>query len=213
VILLLARLGVGHLIVVDHDLFDETNLNRQALCNEKSLGRPKAQVAVEAVGLINPGVKVTPHDARLALPEAPKLLVGSDVVVDALDNIPDRFVLERATKRLGVPLVHGALAGLEGWVMTIFPRDEGLGLLYGGEQVRPNEMKSPEAVLGVPALTPSIIATLQAMEVLKIILNRGRIFRHNMVHVDLERGEFNEFVCEKGGAPKPGNPRNTRHFL
>ena len=196
VILLLARVGVGHLIVVDHDLFDETNLNRQALCNMKSLGRPKPEVAVDVVGSINPGVKVIPYQVRLDSSEAPEILADSDVVVDALDNIPDRFVLERIAKKSGVPLVHGALAGFEGWMMTIFPHDPGLRHLYEDEEAKGNDAKSPEAILGVPALTPSIIASFQAMEVLKIILKRGRIFRCMMVHMDLERGQLNEFVCE-----------------
>ena len=197
VILLLARVGIGHLIVVDHDLFDETNLNRQALCSRKSLGRPKSKVAVDVVASINPGIKVTPYETRLDPLNAPEILVSSDVVVDALDNIPDRFVLERTTKKLGLPLVHGALAGFEGWMMTIFPDDEGLKCLYGDEEVKGNDAKSPEAILGVPALTPSIFAALQAMEVLKIILKRGKIFRHIIVHLDLEKGQLNEFVCEK----------------
>ena len=80
--------------------------------------------------------------------------------------------------------------------MTIFPDDLGLKHLYGVGGVRDNERKSPEAILGVPALTPSIIATLQAMEVLKIILKRGKIFRNIMVHVDLESGDLNQFVFE-----------------
>lgn len=199
VILLLARVGVGHLIVVDHDLFDETNLNRQALCNQGSLGRPKSEVAADVVASINPGVQVTPFQGRFDSPEVPRILSGCNAVVDALDNIPDRLALERTTKRLEIPLVHGALAGFEGWMMTIFPDDTGLKLLYeGGDKAKGDDFKSPEAILGVPALTPSIIATLQAMEVLKIILNRGKVFRHSMVHVDLERAQLHEFVCETG---------------
>jgi molybdopterin/thiamine biosynthesis adenylyltransferase len=196
VILLLARVGIGHLLVVDHDIFDETNLNRQVLCSKESLGRPKPEMAVDVVGSINPGVEVTPYQTGLDSSNAPEILVGLDVVVDGLDNIPGRFVLERTTKKLGIPLVHGAVAGFEGWIMTIFPDDPGLKCLYGSEEGRKNDTKSAEAILGVPALTPSIIATLQAMEVLKIILKRGKIFRHSMVHVDLERGQLNEFAFE-----------------
>ena len=196
VILLLARVGIGHLLVVDHDIFDETNLNRQVLCSKESLGRPKSEVAVDVVGSINPGVEVTPYQVSLDSSNALEILAGSDVVVDGLDNVPGRFVLERTTKKLGIPLVHGAVAGFEGWIMTIFPDDPGLKCLYGSEEGRKNDTKSAEAILGVPALTPSIIATLQAMEVLKIILKRGKIFRHSMVHVDLERGQLNEFAFE-----------------
>jgi len=193
VILLLARVGIGHLLVVDHDLFDETNLNRQALSNRESIGRPKSEVAVATVGSINPGVEVTPYQVKLDTSNAREILDGSDVVVDALDNVPTRFALEKATKALKIPLVHGALAGFEGQMMTIFPEDPGLKNLYGSEQATVDDTKRPEAILGVPVLTPSFIANLQAMEVVKIILKRGKIFRNMMLHVDLERAQVSEF--------------------
>jgi molybdopterin/thiamine biosynthesis adenylyltransferase len=194
VILLLARLGVGHLVAVDWDLFDETNLNRQALSSGSSLGKQKSQVAVDVVSSINPGIEVLPYQGRLELSNATEILFGSDVVVDALDSVPDRLILERTTKQLGVPLVHGALAGFEGWVTTIFPDDPGLMRLYGGNQAKGNDLRRPDAILGVPAPAPAIIASLQTMEVIKIILNRGRLFRNLMVYVDLEGGQINEFV-------------------
>jgi molybdopterin/thiamine biosynthesis adenylyltransferase len=194
VIMLLGRAGIGQLVVIDHDLFDETNLNRQSLCSKKSLGKPKSEVAVNVVHSINPGVDVTSYQIRLTSSNALEILFGSDVVVDALDNIHDRFTLEKITKKLGVPLVHGALAGFEGWMMTIFPDDPGLKRIYGDGEAKENNAKSPEAILGIPALIPSIIGTLQAMEVLKIILKRGKIFRNSMAHVDLEKGQLNEFA-------------------
>ncbi len=195
VILLLARLGIGHLVVVDHDVFDESNLNRQALCNEKSLGKPKSEEAAKIVGSVNPGVDVTSFNVSLEPSSVDKILAGSHVVVDCLDNVPDRFLLEKASKNLKIPLVHGALAGFEGQLMTIFPDDPGLKNIYGkvDEGASVNRSKSPESVLGVPAPTPSLMATLQAMEVLKIILKRGRIFRNILLHVDMEAGQMNEF--------------------
>jgi molybdopterin/thiamine biosynthesis adenylyltransferase len=193
VLLLLARVGIGQLVVVDSDVFDETNLNRQVLCNEKALGKSKAEEAALAMGLINPGVEVIPHGVRLESSNASEVLSGSDVVVDALDNVPDRFVLENAAKKLDIPLVHGALAGFEGRLMAIFPGDPGLKQLYGNRRSNGDKSKTAESVLGVPSITPSLIATLQAMEVLKILLNRGKIYRNVMVHIDLETGEINEF--------------------
>ncbi|MBW1707421.1 MAG: HesA/MoeB/ThiF family protein [Deltaproteobacteria bacterium] len=197
VVLLLARLGIGQLVVVDQDVFDETNLNRQALSNVTSLGKSKSGEAVDLVTSINPGVEVLPYQVKLNTSNAFEMLDGAEVVVDALDNIPDRFVLEEACKKLGIPLVHGALAGFEGQVMTIFPGDPGLKHLYGNERASSDRSKSPESVLGVPAPTPSLIATLQVMEVLKIILKRGKIFRNVMLHVDLETGGMNKFVFDK----------------
>jgi molybdopterin/thiamine biosynthesis adenylyltransferase len=196
VILLLGRMGIGQLTVVDYDVFDETNLNRQALSGERSLGKSKSQTAVETIGFINPGIKVIPYEVKLDSSNASEILAGADVVVDALDNVPDRLLLERETKRLGIPLVHGALAGFEGQVMTIFPEDPGLKHLYGREVGHIDKSKSPESVMGVPTLTPSLIATLQAMEVLKIVLGRGRVFRNAMLYVDLETGQISEFSFE-----------------
>ncbi len=101
VILLLARLGIGQLVVVDHDVFDETNLNRQALFSKRPLGRSKSKEAVNMLGSINPRVEVTSYQARVDSSNILEILAGSNVVIDALDNVPDRFVLEKAAKRLG----------------------------------------------------------------------------------------------------------------
>ena len=193
VILLLARIGIGHLVVVDHDVFEESNLNRQALCNEKALGKSKSEEAAAAVGSINPAVQVTSYQVRINASNAEEILAGSGVVVDALDNITDRFLIEKSAKKLRIPLVHGALAGFEGQLMTIFPDDPGLKQIYGKKVVKDNNLKSAESVLGVPVIMPSLISTLQAMEVLKIILNRGRLFRNAMVFVDMETGQMNEY--------------------
>lgn len=196
VIVQLARIGIGQLVVVDQDIFDETNLNRQALCTKESLGKPKAETAALAVGSVNPGVEVLPFTVKLGSHNAPEILAGSDVIVDALDNIKDRFILEKSAKKLAVPLVHAAVAGFEGRVMTIYPNDPGLKQLYRTKGSHRNKAKSPESILGVPTFTPSLIATFQAMEVLKILLNRGKIYRNVMVHIDLETGEIHEFSFE-----------------
>jgi len=192
VILLLTRMGIGTLVVVDYDVFDETNLNRQALSSMETLGKPKPEAAAATVSSINPGVKVIPCQVKLDSSNAPEILTGSNVVVDALDNITDRFLIEKSAKKLRIPLVHGALAGFEGQLMTIFPDDPGLTQIYG-KVVKGNNLKSAESVLGVPVIMPSLISTLQAMEVLKIILNRGRLFRNAMVFVDMETGQLNEY--------------------
>lgn len=202
VIFLLARMGIGRMVVVDQDVFEETNLNRQALCTIKSLGNPKASEAVSAVAAVNPGVKVIPYQTKLTSSNAEEMLAGSDVVVDALDNVPDRLLLQDAAKKLGMPLVHGALAGFEGWVMTIFPGDPGLKDIYGAQEESKNNGESPQSVLGVPGVTPSLIATMQVMEVFKILLKRGNIIRNRMLYIDLERGCFNEFFFEVVDSPK-----------
>ncbi len=193
VILLLARIGIGTLVIIDYDHFDETNLNRQAISSMSSIGKSKSEEAAKMVKAINPGVIVKPYQNKIDSSNASELLKGSKLVVDALDNIQDRLLLEKIARSLGIPYVHGAIAGFDGQVMTIFPEDPGLKQLYGEKAPEPNDPERPEAVMGVPALTPSLIATLQATEVIKIILNRGRILRNRMIHIDLETTRFNEF--------------------
>lgn len=193
VLLLLARVGIGQLVVIDHDVFDETNLNRQALCSTDSIGRSKSEEAVSVLASINAGVEITSYRVKIDISNAQGILTGSDVVVDALDNVPDRRILEKAVKKLGIPLVHAAVAGLEGQIMTIFPQDDGLRNLYGREGEDKSTGESPEFILGVPAFIPTVVAAFQAMEVLKIILKRGKTFRNMMVYLDLEAGRINEF--------------------
>ncbi len=202
VIILLARIGIGRLIVVDYDQFDETNLNRQALCNREALQRSKSQTAAETVASINPGIRVIPHRVRIDAAGSDQILAGTDVIVDALDNVPDRLMLQEAARRLGVPLIHGALAGFEGRIMTVYPGDPGLKQLYNIAEEDSAGQERPEALLGVPAVTAAVIGTFQAMEVLKVLLHRGKIFRHIMAHIDLENGRFEEFRFDR---PSGGN--------
>jgi molybdopterin-synthase adenylyltransferase len=194
VILLLGRVGIGHLVVVDRDVFDETNLNRQVLSNRDNLGLSKAGEAASALLKINPAVDVTAIQVRLDESNSKDILVGSDVIVDALDTVRDRMLLEAVAKAMGVPLVHGALAGFQGQIMTIFPEDEGLKRIYGDGTNEVEGSKRPEAILGVPALTASFVANLEAMEVIKILLHRGKLFRDTMVFIDLEEGQLDRFV-------------------
>jgi molybdopterin/thiamine biosynthesis adenylyltransferase len=150
---------------------------------------------------VNPGVKVIPYETKLISSNVEKMLAGSDVVVDALDNVPDRLLLQDTAQKMGIPLVHGALAGFEGWVMTIFPGDSGLKNIYGAQK-ESNNTESPQALLGVPGVTPSLIAAMQVMEVIKILLKRGNIIRNRMLHIDLEHGSFNEFFFDVIESPK-----------
>lgn len=197
VILNLSRIGIGHLVVVDHDVFDETNLNRQALSSDNVLGQSKARTAVSIINSINPGIDVKAHHVKLHSSNSKSILQGSDIIVDALDNVSDRFVLEDMAREMDIPLVHGAVAGFEGQVMTIFPGDMGLESLYGkGRGTDPFHV-NPVSILGVPSITPAIIATLQTMEVIKILLKREPTLRNKLAYLDLESLELKKFSFKK----------------
>ena len=193
VIQLLGRIGIGHMTVVDCDVFDETNLNRQAFCTREWVGQPKALAVQTQIKSINPAVEVAAHIIRLDSANGPEILAGCQVIVDALDNVKDRLSLEALAKSMKVPFVHGALAGFEGQLMTVFPEDPGLKQIYGSGDEAGTSSNRPEFLLGVPSITPSLVATLEAMEVIKILLRRGTPFRNKMVYIDLERGEWSQF--------------------
>jgi molybdopterin/thiamine biosynthesis adenylyltransferase len=193
VILLLARIGIGHLRIIDGDVFDETNLNRQPLSNTETINKAKPKVAADVVNLINPSIEVSIITDKLNVANAEHILSEVDVIVDALDNMDDRLMVEKVAKRNRIPFVHGAVAGFEGQVTTVFPEDKGLTFLYGGNGCQVNDKDSPEAILGVPVLAPALIASMQAMEVVKILLNRSGVFRNTLVNIDLENGQLDKY--------------------
>jgi molybdopterin/thiamine biosynthesis adenylyltransferase len=183
----LARMGVGRLVLIDGDVFVDHNLNRQILSAEENLGRSKAEVARERVARVNSAVEVIAHALEARPENLPQLLEGADVVVDGLDRLPPRFMLQEAAQALGIPMVHGAIAGYLGQVMTIFPGDPGLQALYGGG---PLPERGVEAQQGTPAGTPMMVAGWQIQEVVKLLLGQGEPLRHRLLFIDAESGWF-----------------------
>ena len=114
VVEMLGRIGIGHLTVVDSDGFEESNLNRQLYSDTVVLGKSKVEVARERMKLVNPLVEVHDLQVRLTEDNARDLIRGHDAVVDALDNRETRLVLQTAAEELGIPMVHGAIAGWYG---------------------------------------------------------------------------------------------------
>jgi molybdopterin/thiamine biosynthesis adenylyltransferase len=184
----LARLGVGQLIVIDGDVFEEHNLNRQILSSPANLGQVKVEVAAERVATINPAVTVLPVQALLDATNGAAFLSGADCVVDAVDNVASRLELEALCEGLQVPLVHGAIGGWYGHVTTIFPGERSLAKLYrhwqGGKGI--------EAQLGNPAFTPAVVASFEVAEVCKILLGQGRLLRNRQLNINLLDMEVEE---------------------
>ena len=183
---LLARMGIGELIITDKDIIGDSNLNRQILSTETNLGQSKTEVAVKRVKEINSSIEITGHSVFIDSDNVKKIIKGAEVVVDALDNLPSRFMLQRACQGLKIPLVHGAIAGFNGQLTTIFPQDKGLELIYGTDRDLPEH--GSEAELGAPTMIPALIASLEAQEVVKILLKRGKLFRNRLLYLDIEDG-------------------------
>jgi molybdopterin/thiamine biosynthesis adenylyltransferase len=182
----LARMGVGRLVLIDGDLFEEHNLNRQILSAEANLGTDKVQAARQRVAEINGAVEVIGHAVTLTRENLPRLLEGADVIVDALDRLPIRLTLQEGAQALGIPMVHGSIAGFLGQVMTIFPGDPGLRSLYGDTDELPEQ--GLEAQLGTPAATPMAVAAWEAQEVVKVLLDHGELLRNRLLVMDMQSG-------------------------
>lgn len=178
----LARAGIGCLVVVDDDVFVDHNLNRQLLSEEAWLGRPKTEAAQARVAAINSAVEVIPYAERVGAERLREILKGVDVVVDALDRLPSRLTLQDTASEVGIPLVHGAIAGWTGQVMTVLPGDSGLRALYGEEVPE----QGAEVELGCPAATPMMVAAWQVQEVVKLLTGQGKILHHQLLFMDAE---------------------------
>jgi molybdopterin/thiamine biosynthesis adenylyltransferase len=191
----LARMGVGKLIIIDADVFEENNLNRQLLAVESSLGKPKIELARAHVAEVNAATEVVAHRVWASAENFAELIAGAEVAVDALDTLPARLDLQRAAAAMGIPFVHGAIAGYIGQVMTVFPGDGGLFALYGTEDV---PQRGIETRWGNPAGTPMMVAAWQIHEVVKLITGRGELLRHRLLIMDAESGTTDLLPLGKG---------------
>ena len=185
---ILARSGVGTLNLIDGDTFEDNNLNRQFLSRQPLLATSKAEAAIQRVKEINSSIEVHHFHEFLSEESGSKLLDGSDVVVDCLDSLYTRQILEKSAKELKMPMVSAAVAGSTGHLTTIFPEDPGLKLIYG-DQVDPTA-KGAEASLGCLPQAVTLLSSLECSEVLKILLKKGTVSRNKLIVVELLDNTF-----------------------
>jgi len=184
----LARLGIGAITAIDPDVFEEHNLNRQLLATHANLGEYKVTAAARRVSEINPAVALVAHRTAFGTGNGRELLGGATVVVDALDNITTRLELAAVCRELGIPLVHGAIAGWFGQVTTQLPVDD-ISVYLSAAGVG---AKGVETKLGNPSFTPAVVASLQVAEACKVILGQGAPISGRMLLCNLFDMEFEE---------------------
>lgn len=180
----LARIGVGTLVLVDPDRFEEHNLNRQLLSSPKDLGQAKVSVAQKRVAELNPAVTAIAWQKAFSQDNA-NLIEGSDVVVDGLDDLLVRKELALACSERNIPLVLGAIAGWYGQLMVQLPGEDRTPWLGDSP-----DGKGLEKQTGNPSFTPAVIASLEVAEVVKILLDRPS--SRKMLFVDLLSMSFEE---------------------
>lgn len=185
----LARMGIGRLKLVDGDVFEAHNLNRQLLSSTPDLGSAKADAAAERVALIHPGIDVTVIGEDLTPVNAPHIVAGCGLVVDCLDNIRSRFTLQSAAQSAGIPMVSAAVAGLSGHVTTIFPEDAGLLSIYGPED-QLSAVTGEETRLGNLAPGVNLMASLECAEAVNILLDKPNTLGNKLLVVDLNDYTF-----------------------
>lgn len=186
VVNVLARFGVGNLTLIDGDVFNESNLNRQLFAVSSTIGKNKALATKNFLRLVNDETKVTVHEEMLTDENAVKLLKGHDIVVDCLDNIPSRWLINNTCKQIELPFVHGAIGGFFGQVAFIKPGDKTLDVLYP-KNVDPD--RTVDKIMGTPPFTPQIVASIQACEVIKYLCGKD-ITTNRVTFVDLSDNSF-----------------------
>ena len=199
--LYLAAAGVGTIGIVDMDDVDASNLQRQILHNIDRIGDRKVDSAKKTINLLNPDVKVITYDTRLAAENIMDIIAGYDVIVDGADNFPSRYLLNDASVKLGIPVVHGSIFRFEGMVSVFHPKE---GPTYRDmvPEPPPAELAPSCAEAGVLGVLPGIIGSIQALEVIKILLNLGEGLVGRILAVDTTEMSFRTFKLQ----PDPTNP-------
>ena len=179
---MLARIGVGTLRVVDGDVFEPSNLNRQLLSEVPLLGTSKAKAAAERVSRVNPEIAVEAADCFLTEENVSGLLTKCDVVLDGLDNIESRRILAKECERAGIPYIYGAVNGWVAQAAISMPGDHLVDKLYPKGSVLKNK--------SVLSFTPALCASMQVSLCVKLLLGRpvetGTVFYFDLLNQEFE---------------------------
>jgi molybdopterin/thiamine biosynthesis adenylyltransferase/rhodanese-related sulfurtransferase len=198
--LYLAAAGVGTLGIIDMDVVDESNLQRQILHNIERVGDRKVDSAKKTLTLLNPDVNVVSYDVRLGADNVMDVLgAGWDVIVDGTDNFPTRFLVNDASVKLGIPVVHGSIFRFEGMV-TVFDPKNGPTYRDMVPEPPPAELAPSCAEAGVLGVLPGIVGSIQAIETIKLILGLGDPLIGRLLAYDSLEQSFREYKVRKDPA-------------
>jgi molybdopterin/thiamine biosynthesis adenylyltransferase/rhodanese-related sulfurtransferase len=198
--LYLAAAGVGTIGIVDMDEVDASNLQRQILHNIDRIGDRKVESAKKTLQLLNPDVKVIAYDTRLEASNIMDIIAGYDVIVDGADNFPSRYLLNDASIKLGIPVVHGSIFRFEGMV-TVFDPKNGPTYRDMVPEPPPAELAPSCAEAGVLGVLPGIVGSIQALETIKVLLGLGDSLSGRILAIDTTEMSFRTFRLR----PDPNN--------
>jgi len=187
----LAVAGVGVIRIVDNDKVELSNLNRQVLHWDEDIGRRKVASAAEKLKKLNPEIEIESIEEMITEANVSQLVAGFDLIVDAMDNLPTRYLLNKAALEKDIPFFHGAVYGFEGRAMTIIPgKTVCLECAYHGAT-------TPKEKFPVIGVTPAIIGCIQAVEVIKYIVGIGELLTNRLLIYDGLNLKFTEFKVKK----------------
>ncbi|MBE0515907.1 MAG: HesA/MoeB/ThiF family protein [Methanophagales archaeon] len=186
----LAVAGIGKIRMVDHDTIELSNLNRQILHWNRDIGKRKAESAEEKLKEINPDIEVEVISETIAETNVCELVHNADLIIDAMDNFPTRYLLNRAALAKQIPFFHGAIYGFEGQVTTIIPGKTACLRCIFPQAPRPETFP----VIGV---TPGVIGLIQATEVVKYIVGFGGLLTNRLLIWDGLDTRMEEFAVER----------------
>ena len=209
----LAAAGIGTLGVIDADRVDLSNLQRQVIHHTSDLGRPKVDSAKAKILALNPHVKVDSYQVALNAENALEIIGRYDIVVDGVDNFPAKFLINDACYFAGKPLVHGGILRFDGRVFTILPGKTACYRCVFKEPPPPGMVASCQEA-GVIGALAGVIGTIQATEVLKLILGKGRLLTDRFLDYDARITRFREITIKKNpNCPLCGDhPEITKLF-
>lgn len=194
--LYLAAAGVGTMGIVDDDIVDESNLQRQLLHNMERLGMPKVESARKTLELLNPDVKVIAHQTRLSSENVLDIISRYDVIVDGADNFPTRYLLNDAALKLGKAVIHASIYRFEGQVTTFLPNEGPCYRCLYPDPPPPGMAPSCQEA-GVLGVLPGIVGTLQATEAIKVILGIGKTLNGRLLLFDALGTKFRTLKLRK----------------
>ena len=198
----LAAAGVGTLGIVDDDVVDRSNLQRQILHTDQRIGTPKVESAAATLSALNPAIRIRSHPVRLTSDNVEEIFSGYDVVVDGSDNFPTRYLVNDACVKLGIPNVHGSIFRFEGQVSVFWPGyEQRRGPCYRClfPEPPPPELAPSCADAGVLGILPGVIGTLEAVEAIKILLGVGDPLVGRLLLYDALSQRFTELTVD----PRP----------
>jgi len=194
--LYLAAAGVGTLGIIDEDVVDDSNLQRQVLHTTERIGMAKTESARQTLTALNPDVEVVAYNERLTSANIDRILPGYDLVVDGTDNFPTRYLLNDASVKHDIPVVHASIFRFEGQ-MTVFKPHDGPCYRCLFPEPPPAELAPSCAEGGVLGVLPGIMGTLQASEALKLLLGIGTPLVGRLLLVDALEAEFHEVTLKR----------------